>query len=58
MPIVAIDITEEEACRIDAIATREKRVRKQQTHVLTLIGLAKVEADEAAAESKEEGAKA
>ena len=45
MPVVAIDLTEEEATRIDAIATDEKRVRKQQTHVLVLIGLEKIESE-------------
>ena len=52
MPIVAINITESEASRIDDLAAREKRVRKQQTHVLTLIGLEKVEAEIAAETNK------
>ena len=48
MPIVAIDLSEDETARVDAVADREKRARKAQVHVLTLIGLEAVEAEQAA----------
>ena len=47
MPIVAIDLTEEEVARVDTVADREKRVRKAQVHILTLIGPDAVESQEA-----------
>jgi hypothetical protein len=53
MPVVALDLTEDEANRIDAIATDEKRVRKQQTHILVLIGLDKIESEKATNTSEE-----
>ena len=48
MPVVAIDLSEDEAARVDAVADREKRARKSQVHVLALIGLESVEAVESA----------
>lgn len=48
MPIVAIDLSENETARVDEVADREKRARKAQVHVLTLIGLEAVEAEQAA----------
>ena len=46
MPLIQIDLTDEETARLDAIADREKRARKHQAHVLLI---AAVEADETAA---------
>lgn len=54
MPIVAIDLSEDEAARVDAVAEREKRARKAQVHVLALIGLEAVEAEQAAKSKTEE----
>ena len=48
MPIVAIDLSEDEAARVDVVADREKRARKSQVHVLALNGLELVEAEHAA----------
>lgn len=48
MPIVAIDLSDDETARVDAVADREKRARKAQVHVLTLIGLEAVESEQAA----------
>jgi len=39
MPIVALDLTDEEAARLDAVAEAEKRARKHQAHVLLIDGL-------------------
>ena len=43
MPIVALDLTDEEAARVDAIAEAEKRARKNQAHVLMIEGLKSAE---------------
>ena len=52
MPIVAIDLTDTEAERVDAIAEREKRARKAQVHILMLNGLAQAESDQSKPEEK------
>jgi len=54
MPIVAIDLTDEETARVDILAEREKRARKAQVHILTLIGLDVVESQEAKAKGDSE----
>ncbi|MFY8215133.1 MAG: hypothetical protein ACOVMP_00855 [Chthoniobacterales bacterium] len=54
MPIVAIDLSEDETARVDAVAEREKRARKAQVHILALIGLEVVEAEQAAKLKTEE----
>jgi hypothetical protein len=45
MPIVAIDLSPEEAARFDAVADREKRARKAQVHISALRGLESAEAE-------------
>ena len=54
MPIVAIDLSEEEAARVDTLAEREKRSRKAQVHLLALAALELVESEHAAKQSKED----
>jgi len=54
MPVVAIDLSEDETARVDIVADREKRARKAQVHVLTLIGLEAVEAEQASKLKTEE----
>jgi hypothetical protein len=46
MPIVALDLTEEEASRVDAIADREKRARKNQAAILLMERVCQVESEE------------
>lgn len=43
MPIVAIDLTPEDAARFDIAAEREKRARKSQVHISALRGLELIE---------------
>ncbi len=47
MPIVAIDLTDEEAARLDVIADHEKRARKYQAAVSLMERVAEVEAENA-----------
>jgi hypothetical protein len=47
MPIVAIDLSPEEAARFDTVAEREKRARKAQVHISALRGLESAEAEHA-----------
>jgi len=39
MPIVAIKLTPKETARVDLVAAKQKRARKQQVHILFLLGL-------------------
>jgi len=55
MPLVQFELSEDEAARVDVVAEREKRARKAQVHILTLIGLEAVEAEHAAKAKTEEG---
>jgi hypothetical protein len=43
MPIVALDLTDDEAARVDAIAEREKRARKNQAAILLMERVAEIE---------------
>jgi hypothetical protein len=43
MPIVALDLTDDEAARVDTVAELEKRSRKGQVHILFLEGLTMAE---------------
>lgn len=43
MPLVQIDLTDNEAERIDAIADAEKRARKNQCHIMILDRLEQLE---------------
>lgn len=45
MPIVAIDLTDDEAARVDAIADREKRARKNQAAILLMERVAEIESE-------------
>jgi len=50
MPIVAIDLTEEEAARLDAVADQEKRARKYQAAISLMERIAQIEAESATKE--------
>ena len=43
MPIVNIDLTDDEAARLDAIAEEQKRARKNQAAVLLMERVAEIE---------------
>lgn len=47
MPIVAIDLTDDEAARLDVVADQEKRARKYQAAVSLMERVAQVEAENA-----------
>jgi hypothetical protein len=51
MPIVALELTEEETARVDSIAEAEKRARKNQAHILLLDGLRQAESEKLEAET-------
>ena len=43
MPLVQIELTDNEAARVDAVAASEKRARKNQIHVMAMDRLAEIE---------------
>jgi len=45
MPIVAIDLTDEETARLDVVASDEKRARKHQAAVSLMERISQVEAE-------------
>lgn len=53
MPIVAIELTREEAERVDIIAHKERRSRKGQCHVIFAAALAEAEKESTQEENPE-----
>jgi len=45
MPIVAIELTDDEAARLDVVADQEKRARKYQAAVSLMERIAQVESE-------------
>ena len=47
MPLIQIELTQEEDARLDKIAKDQKRAKRQQAHVLLVERIAEIEADDA-----------